>query len=123
MPNIPPLTHVSRFPPPAADAKFTVQEFRGMTIYRHPAEPAPWPGEREMILERDALKAGDQVLVPGLTGGLIPMTIHATEDERLMAKSEHLMAVLEFGEDARNAWVCTGLINLRGVVTERTPST
>jgi hypothetical protein len=32
------------------------------------------------------------------------------------AYSEKLSAVLEFGQDNRNAWVCVGLINMNGII-------
>lgn len=67
------------------------------------------------ITEEGDLRAGDKILVPGLMGELFVMSVEADKYGALTARGEHLSAVLEFGKDDRHAWVCVGLINLRGL--------
>jgi hypothetical protein len=72
---------------------------------------------KALIIERDALRIGDTIYVPGLLGGYHVLTIEAGDHEgELRARSkEGLLGILEFGGDDRNAWICIGLVNLRGI--------
>lgn len=73
-----------------------------------------WKG-LEPITEEGALRAGDKILVHGLFGELFIMTVEADEAGGLCGRCDQLLALLEYGKDDRRAWVCTGLVNLRGV--------
>lgn len=77
----------------------------------------------EPITDENALEAGVKILVHGLFGELRVMVVEASEQGKLHAidlredgsSEKGLMGVLSFGEDDRKAWVCGGLINLRGL--------
>lgn len=106
---------------PADDVKqeklgWTVREYLGCEVYPYkPDAEGKLPPQLEPIKTEDGLKEGMQILVPSLVGGFHIMTV-MKEDNELYARGEKLMGALEFAkEDGRNAWVCVGLINMRGV--------
>jgi len=87
---------------------WTVEEQLGVEICK--------PGSTQTRLGRFDLCEGDEVLVPGLMGGYHVMTVTRDQYGEVSAKGEQLMAALEFDEDrGAGAWVCVGLINLRGI--------
>lgn len=92
---------------------FTIREYMGTEVFLYPGEKFT---EKDLvpITIREGLKPGDEILIPGLFGGYHKMTIHGSE-KGLSARNEDLSAILAFGEDDRNAWVCGGLINNRGI--------
>lgn len=99
--------------------RFSVREYMGTEIFMHPGFELPSGGIDESqlrpILNKNDLTVGSQILVPGLFGGYHLMSIFQADNGDLYAKGETLMAALEFAGDDRGSWVCTGLINLRGV--------
>jgi hypothetical protein len=62
----------------------------------------------EPITERDSLKEGMKV---SAWGGV--WTVKAHEDGKLYLDSERCSGTLEFGQDMRNCWACTCIINKR----------
>ena len=93
---------------------FTVREYLGPEIHKFDPDQPPGQGLAP-IRKDDELKPGDQILVPGIGDELILMTVERDEYGVLHGKAGELMAVLEFSNDDREAWVCTGLVNLKGL--------
>jgi hypothetical protein len=107
--------------PKAKPIGFTVRDYQGVEIHKYEEgrqyerdEDGRWK-DLEPVTEEGALHAGDKILVHGLTGGLMLMTVEANSDGILHGVSGFLSARLEFGKDDRHAWVCTILVNIRGV--------
>jgi len=98
---------------------FTVREYQGVEISKYDPNRVYLYGDKgwdlEPITEETALQPGEQILVPGPTGGLVVMTVEKDTYGVLSGKSDQLSALLEFGKDDRHAWVCIGLVNLRGI--------
>lgn len=92
---------------------FVVREYMGTPVFLYPGEDFK---EEDLIpiTTRDGLKEGDEILIPGLMGGYHKMTVKGSENG-LSAEGERAIGVLAFGEDDRNAWICGGLINMRGI--------
>lgn len=101
--------------------------YQGTEVFKFRAEDHPdqfhWE-KLQPIQEREGLVAGDVVLIPALIGeGFFPMTVQ--EDltgpmkdvaERVAeSQSGKWRALLNFGKDDRKSWVCTGLLNTRGL--------
>ncbi len=111
---------------PREALRWTCQEYEGVEIHLYSGTPPlrdddGWLG-LEPIFVKDAIKVGSKVLVHGFYGDLFLMTVEQDEDGNYAAVSEKedgtrgdLMGLLAFGEDDRKCWVCTGLVNLRGV--------
>jgi hypothetical protein len=107
------------------EIKFQVREYQGTEVFKYLAEDHPDHLHREKlqpITQKEGLVPGDVVLIPALIGGgFFLMTVQADEDgllaeaDEILASSDQMMALLKFGEDERKAWVCTGLINKRGL--------
>ncbi len=106
--------------------KFQIRELQGTEVFKYLAADHPDHLHREKLVpitQKDGLVAGDVVLIPALIGGgFFLMTVRASEDGQLMAEADQLtasadklLALLRFGEDERKAWICTGLINTRGL--------
>lgn len=104
---------------------WTVTEYNGVEVLTAPSgltyeeilEVVNWPEnfKPELIKDKDAVQEGSIVLIPGLFGGLGAYRIESTESGSLIGMSGSVMACLEFGEDDRNCWVCSGLANLKAV--------
>lgn len=102
-----------------SELKWTIREYQGTEVFKYLASDHPEKGIDPakfvpMKAESD-LQVGDEIAVPGLVGGYHLMTVEKGESGGLFAKNEKLLAILEFGKDDRNAWVCGGLINTRGL--------
>ena len=69
----------------------------------------------EPIISKEVLQPGTQIVVHGLMGELFLMTAQLDAYGKFFAQGEKLIGTLEFGKDDRNAWVCTGLINLHAI--------
>lgn len=106
--------------------KFQIREYRGTEVFKYLAADHPDQLHREKLVpitQKDGLVAGDVVLIPALIGGgFFLMTVRASENgqltaeaEEIVASADKLLAILRFGEDERKSWVCTGLINTRGL--------
>lgn len=103
-----------------APLNFTIREYLGSPVYRwsdvHEEDKTPLTG-------REDLKPGDAILVPALTGGYYKA--YVTGDHTDASKScgwdtnpgepQGAMGFLEFGADDRNCWICTGVVNKRGI--------
>ena len=63
---------------------------------------------KEPITDRDSLKEGMKV---SAWGGV--WTVKTHEDGKLYLDSERCSGTLEFGQDMRNCWACTCIINKR----------
>jgi hypothetical protein len=98
---------------PTKKLGWTVREYAGSEVYLFTSESFSME-DLVPLTTRESLKAGDEILVPSLGVGYLKMTVVERNGE-LSAESEGLLGVLEFGKDDRNAWVCGGLINKRGV--------
>lgn len=109
-----------------SDTKSQIREYRGTEVFKYYAADHPDHIHREKLVpitQKEGLVAGDVVLIPALIGGgFFLMTVQANENgevlaeaDQLLASADKLLAVLRFGEDERNAWICTGLINKRGL--------
>jgi hypothetical protein len=99
-------------PPDRKPIGWTVRTYSGFEILRlvTPGEPGV------TITKKEDLKVGDEILVMGLFGGYLKMVVEQDEDGDLFARGgEHLISSLAFGEDDRECWVSTGLINTRGI--------
>jgi hypothetical protein len=112
--------------PSPSSIKCQIRELRGTEVYKFVASDHPDHLHHEKlapITQRDGLVEGDVILVPALIGkGFFLMTVkadngglRAEEAQALRAEADKLVALLRFGEDERNAWVCTGLMNMRGL--------
>ncbi len=103
-------------------------EVNGVEVHKYVEGSEPsrdevgrWQG-LESIGDREGIKPGDQILVPDLFGDLLIMRVEADQHGVLSARSQKedgtpggLVAILAFGEDDRDCWACTGLINLKGI--------
>lgn len=100
------------------ELKFQIREYQGTEVFKYRAADHPDRIHREKLLpltQREDLAPEDLILVPSLVGsGFFLMTVKEAEDG-LFAEADKLMAILRFGEDDRNSWVCAGLINKRGL--------
>ena len=94
---------------------WTVREYNGTEVFPYNPDDHP-PGEvnrdkLQAITTKEGLKIGDTILVPGMMGGYHVMTV----TEARIAKDGHTAAFLEFSQDDRACWVCTGMANMRGI--------
>lgn len=103
----------------ADEIKWTVREYQGTEVFRYNAADHPNGLDSSKLIpvrQKDGIVEGDHILVAALTGGYHLMKVDPSESgESLYGVGDKLMAVLEFGRDDRECWVCSGLINLRGV--------
>lgn len=99
---------------------FVVREYMGTPVFLYPGENFK---EEDLvpIKTREGLKPGDVILIPGLMGGYYKMTVKGSE-KGLSAQGERCIGFLEFGKDDRNAWICGGLVNPRGISRLRVSS-
>lgn len=106
---------------------WAVREFNGGPLYLFDGTPpergedGDWVG-LEDVTEKEALKPGVQILVSGMFGELILMTVEANEHGELQGRSHRedgssgqLIGLLAYGEDERGIWACTGWVNMSGV--------
>jgi len=106
---------------------WTVHEFNGGPLYLYDGtspergEDGDWK-DLEPVTEKDALKPGVKILVSGMFGELIVMTVEADEYGELHGRSHRedgspgqLIGLLAYGEDERGIWACTGWVNMSGV--------
>ena len=105
---------------------WVVREYMGCEVFLHKGlrpeqdEEGRWKG-LEPIKNREGLKPGDSILVTGLVGDLFVMKVIAMGQGsgQAVAYNEKgepcLQALLKFGSDDRQCWVCEGLVNTRGV--------
>ncbi len=92
---------------------FTVREYLGCEVFKPLVEGGPT--ELMPLTKEEDIKSGDVILVPGLVGGYYWMTVEKDTCGGFRGRSEKLIALLEFAQDDRMAWVCGGLINTRGI--------
>lgn len=89
---------------PKPKLNWTVREYIGSEILDL---------NQKTINVKEDLLIGQEIYVPGLFGW-IKMVVKCNGGS-IYAESEHMLSALCFGEDDRNAWVCGGLINKRGL--------
>ena len=107
--------------------KFQIREYQGTEVFKYRAADHPDHIHQERLLpltQRGDLAPEDVILVPALVGGgYFLMTVKESPEglqgeaqtRELCAEADKLLAILRFGEDERNAWICVGLINKRGL--------
>jgi hypothetical protein len=97
---------------------WTVREVIGTTVFKYNAADHPDHLDTSKLVpltQEQDLATGDSILVPAPSGGYYFMIVQANEDGGLIAVNDKLMALLDFGKDDRKAWVCSGIVNLRGL--------
>lgn len=108
------LTVLPADPPNQQPIGFRCYERQGVEVFRIDRTLDPPVVQEPLTCEGD-LQEGMELAVPGLMRGYHVMTVRRDELDGLYAQGETLMAVLRFAEDERHAWVCIGLVNLRGI--------
>ena len=100
---------------------WTMCEYLGVEVLTAPSLPLeeilaldglPEGFKPEPIREKSGIQVGSVVLIPGLFGGLGVYSV-VESDGKFYGQSGGMMGVLEFGEDARNCWVCSGMVNTK----------
>jgi hypothetical protein len=116
------LTLLKSDNPELREIGFTIRERQGTPVFKFLAEDHAENLDLTKLVDitqEEGLVAGDRILVPGLMGGYHLLTVEAHPEGGLSAHNDRLLAILEFGKDERNAWVCTGLINRKGLLKLR----
>jgi hypothetical protein len=93
---------------------FACYDRQGTTVYRLD-DDFRCGVAKNPITRREDLHEGDEIVVAALTGGYHGMKIKEDEYGELQAEGEGLAALLKFGEDDRECWVCLALVNLQGI--------
>ena len=112
-PKYPARTELTVLPadPEQKPIGFVCHEYMGARVYKM-LDGVP---VEEPLKNRDDIRVGTELAVPALMGGYHVMTVEKDEYGQFTAKGGHLSAILRFGEDDRQCWVCVGLVNLGAV--------
>jgi hypothetical protein len=110
-----------------SEIKWVAREYIGVEVLTAPPGmsrtevlqgKSNWPKDFEPvpITDKDAVHEGSVVLIPHPLGGMGAYQIKKNEDGTLSGHSGSTMALLGFGEDERQCWVCGGLMNLDSIM-------
>ena len=113
-----PLTVLGADEPTTKTIGFTCHEYLGSEIFLYKKEDHINGFDETKLIPittESGLKKGDEILVPSLFGGYHKMVVKLDSHNVVYGEDKNHASVLRFGEDARNAWVSIGIINLRGI--------
>mgnify|MGYP001576680460 CR=1 FL=1 len=96
---------------------WTVQQLSGVEIHLFDPKVTEHKAicNLPLIVEENGIKVGDKIFVPLLLGGWSIATIERKDVDHCWAEGEYNMFTLEFGKDVRKCWVCSCIINRKGI--------